>query len=535
MKCQVWSRRSRRWALAVSLALMTVTGLVGSSVAVADDGEGASWPMIGHDASNSFSATSSDVGVRNVARLTPRWVATTTGDVSATPAVVDGAVYFPDFGGTLWKLNARTGAVIWSHQVSAYTGIAGDSSRSSPALTRGMLIIGDLKAGNLMGIDTSTGTLRWLTQIDPSPKAIITGSPVVAGGTVYVGVSASGASGPTATFRGSLVAVDVQTGRVLWKTYSVPDNGGVAGGYAGGTVIAPPAVDTADGLVFATFGNFYTEPASVAACNAAVPVFGISETCEQPGSHWSSLAALNIHTGQIVWAYRIEGQGPEVAACGAMPVSWCPAFNDRVSWDFGGSGPNVFQIGSGRHADNVVGVGEKSGVYVVLDARTGRLVWNTLVGPGADLGGMEWGTATDGRRIYVSIGNENHLTYALTPSGAVASGGSWAALDLATGRILWQMADPDPNSGDSNLDLSPPTIANGVLYAGSMAQRGNEMYALDAATGQVLWSYSPGESVIAAPAVVDGTVYWGAGYSRLGARVGDGGKNELFAFSINGR
>ena len=529
------SWRSRWHAFAVSLALVSVAGMVGSAVAVADDGGGGSWPMIGHDPFDSFSSMSGALGAGNVDRLAPRWVATTTGDVSATPAVVGGSVYFPDFGGTLWKLNARSGAVIWSHKVADYTGIAGDVSRSSPALARGTLIVGDQKAGDLMGIDPHDGTLRWLTPIDPSPKAIITGSPVIAGGIAYVGVSASGASGPTATFRGSVVAVDVRTGRILWKTYSVPDNGGIPGGYAGGTVIAPPTVDQSAGLVFVTFGNFYTEPASVAACNAAVPVFGISESCEQPGSHWSSLAALDIRTGQIVWAYRVEGQGPETAACGATPLSWCPAFNDHVSWDFGGSGPNVFQIGSGRHAEDVVGVGEKSGVYIVLDARTGRLVWNTLVGPGSDLGGMEWGTATDGRRIYVAIGNENRVSYTLTPSGAPDSGGSWAALDPATGRILWQTADPGLNAGDSNFDLSPLSVANGVVFAGSMAQQGNEMYALNAATGRVLWSYSPGESVNAAPAVVGGTVYWGAGYAKQGPKIGDGGRNEFFAFSVEGR
>ena len=47
-------------------------------------------------------------------------MATTTGDVSGTPAVADGAVYFGDFGGTLWKLDADTGAVLWQHAVPDY-------------------------------------------------------------------------------------------------------------------------------------------------------------------------------------------------------------------------------------------------------------------------------------------------------------------------------------------------------------------------------------------------------------------------------
>ena len=87
------------------------------------------WPMIGQDATNTRDQPfEHELKPSNVDRLKPKWVATTTGDVSATPAVVDGAVYFGDFGtsassgGTLWKLDAETGKVIWSHSVPDYTG-----------------------------------------------------------------------------------------------------------------------------------------------------------------------------------------------------------------------------------------------------------------------------------------------------------------------------------------------------------------------------------------------------------------------------
>jgi polyvinyl alcohol dehydrogenase (cytochrome) len=95
---------------------------------------GPEWTMIGHDPANTRNADSS-IGVANVSRLKPKWVAATAGDVSATPAVAGGAVYFGDFGGTLWKLDAKTGAVIWSHSVAEYTGIAGDFARTSPSLS----------------------------------------------------------------------------------------------------------------------------------------------------------------------------------------------------------------------------------------------------------------------------------------------------------------------------------------------------------------------------------------------------------------
>src|SRR5207253_11195034 len=100
---------------------------------------------------------------------------------------------------------------------------------------------------------------------------------------------------------------------------------------------------------------------------------------------------------------------------------------------------------SGHWRDGV-GLGGKSGVYTLLDANTGEFIWDTLVGPGGDQGGMEWGTAFDGTRIYASITNHHHIQYKLTQNGVLTNttvtGGSRAALDSITGKILWQTADP---------------------------------------------------------------------------------------------
>jgi polyvinyl alcohol dehydrogenase (cytochrome) len=75
------------------------------------------------------------------------------------------------------------------------------------------------------------------------------------------------------------------------------------------------------------------------------------------------------------------------------------------------------------------------------------------------------------------------------------------------------------------------TVANGVVYGGSMAHTGNQMYALDARDGRILWRFEAGGSVVAGPAVVRGTVYWGSGYARTGGIK----NNKFYAFSIGGR
>jgi polyvinyl alcohol dehydrogenase (cytochrome) len=503
------------------------------------------WAMIGNDPANSRSQPfERRIRPSNVHQLAVKWIAPTTGDVSATPAVVDGAVYFGDFGGTLWKLDARTGEVIWQHLVSDYTGIPGDLARTSPIVTGNLVIVGDLKHPNLLGIDARTGELRWNTQVHPDPKGIMTGSPVLSGETVFTGVSASGASDPaTATFRGAMVAVHARTGRILWQTYSLPDNGGQPGGYAGATMFSPPAVDEEAGLVYGTFGQPYREPAAVTACHNG----GFIESCEQPGSYLKSIVAFDTKTGKPRWSYRVQGHDPWMRACGKQPaaVTWCAPESDSEKWDLGGSGANVMRLEIHGRWRDVVGVGEKSGVYIVLDAKTGQFIWNTLVGPGGDQGGMEWGTAFDGDRIYVSITNHHHISYHLTENGvllntAPVTGGSWAALDPSTGRILWQTADPQietvPGFTDVGVwDLAPVTVANGVLYGSSMAKLAtqNQMFALDAATGKILWEYGAGSSVNSGPAVVDGSVYWGTGYSRSG--VEGSGNMKVYAFSINGK
>jgi polyvinyl alcohol dehydrogenase (cytochrome) len=517
------SRRSRRTTAAAGAAVLGFLAL--ASQTFANVGGGPWWNMIGHDSANSrnqpFETT---IGPANASRLAPKWIAQMAGDVSATPAVVDGAVYVPDWGGMLWKLDAETGAVIWSHRVDDYTGVPGDLSRSSPVLAGDTLVISGLRPPDVLGIDAKTGDLRWITRVHPDTHGQMTGSPMLAGDTVYTGISAVNASGPGATFRGAIVALNAQTGRLLWRTYSLPDNGGVPGGYAGSTMFAPPAVDVAAGLVYGTFGQPYTEPADVAACNAAAPN-GFSESCERPGAYLKSIVAFDLKTGEPRWSYRVQGHDPWLRACGALPasVTWCAPEADGEKWDLGGSGPNVIRV----RGSDVVGVGEKSGVYVALDARTGAFVWNTLLGPGGDQGGMEWGTAYDGARIYASITNHHLIPYRLTPSGEPANAGSWAAMDAASGRILWQTADPQ-----GARDLAPVTVANGVLYGASMALTGDEFYALDAATGAILWRYPAGSSVNAGPAVVDGTVYWGTGYAR--SAFGNG-NHRLFAFSLDGR
>jgi polyvinyl alcohol dehydrogenase (cytochrome) len=485
----------------------------------------AQWVTAGHDLSNTRSQPEeTTITPANVSKLTTKWVFTTGGDVSATPTVANGSVYFPDWAGNLYAVNAGTGKLVWSHQISDYDGFAGAFSRVSPTIDGGSLIIGDVEGhaqnhngANVISLNASTGELQWITEVESHPAAVITGSPVVYNGVVYVGVSSleeTLAEDPTyvcCSFRGSVVALNERNGEILWKTYNVPDNGGSTDQYSGGAVWQPPVIDPLRGLLYIGTGNNYSSPAGVEACENA----DAAANCAASNDHFDSALALDLRNGHIKWANRLQGSDTWTIACllsGAATNPNCPVASSQ-DFDLGGSGANFL--------GTMIGFGQKSGIYWALNPDNGQVLWATPVGPGGPVGGVEWGTATDGQRIYVAIANSDGLPYTLV-SGQKITGGAWSALDVATGKILWQTADP--TSGAT--DRSSVSVANGVVYAGSYA---GEMYALAAATGKILWSFPSGGSVIDGPSIVDGTLYWGSGYKEVAPGTGN---NKLYAFSL---
>jgi polyvinyl alcohol dehydrogenase (cytochrome) len=489
------------------------------------------WPFGGQNLSSTRSVSQRDVGVGNVGTLAPKWTFTTHGDVSATAANSHGALYFPDWGGYLNKIDATTGSLIWQRQLSTYAGEpAGAVSRTSPAIVNGVVYIGDQNGAHLLAIDAKSGNLLWNTKINPHPLANITQSPVVYNGVVYIGAAsleegaAANPAYPCCTFRGSFSAINAATGAILWTTYIVPDNNGQPGGYSGGGVWGGmPAINPASNTVFITTGNNYTVPQTVKDCEA---LGGTAASCLDPNDHIDSIIAINMSTGAIRWATGVQGFDDWNVACipGFDPNN-CPV-NPGPDYDFG-AGASLFTIpvanGSSRLA---VGAGQKSGIYWALDAATGAIIWSQAAGPGSTLGGIEWGTATDSKHIYIAEANFFGIPYQL-PSGQTITSGSFAALDPATGRIIWQVADPS-----GNVDLGPLSTSNGIVYAPSMS---GHMYALDGATGNVLWDYLGAGSAIGGASIGnDGVVYWGNGYNHLGIP-GFTPSTTFYAFSLNGK
>ena len=488
------------------------------------------WPMFGQNIGNTAS-NASDISAKNVNKLRPKWTFTTGGDVSARAAVVNGVAYFPDWAGNLYAVNASTGKQIWFHQLSDYSSAAGiispgTFSRTSPTVVNGFVYIGTQyvssgPTGWLLKINATTGALVWKTQPDTSnPFPVITASPVVANGSVYVGMTsneeyaASDPSYPCCSVRGSVVAVSAADGSFQWQRFTTPV------GYSGANVWGSnPVVDMGRGTVFVGTGNNYSHPTNT----------------DPNNNHADSILALDMNSGAIKWATRlmnwnqpgvVNGSDDWNTACFIPPFTNCPPpLPGGPDYDFG-SAPNEITYQSATGPKTIIGAGQKSGIYYALDPDTGAVLWATQVGPGSSLGGMEWGQATDGTRIYIAIANFYGIPY------AAGSAGSWAALDPATGHILWQTADPN-----GAFDIGPVTVANGVVYAGSMGGPSSTtaptLFALDATNGKFLWNFPAGSSVNAGASIVKDTVYWGSGYSRFGPTLGTG-NNKFYAFTLSG-
>jgi polyvinyl alcohol dehydrogenase (cytochrome) len=205
----------------------------------------------------------------------------------------------------------------------------------------------------------------------------------------------------------------------------------------------------------------------------------------------------------------------------------------------------LFTAKVGSTMTDMVGAGAKSGVFTTLNRVTGALVWKTQVGPGGITGGLQWGSATDGKRIYVA---ESNTSFTYAP-------GWWAALDPSDGHVIWKTNDPGAPEGATPCNFfpgctwaaigfgfgysaqGPVSTANGVVYACSLNFLGPNMVAMDATTGAIRWSYSSGSSCLGGAAIANGTVYWGTGYRTFAPfTVGvQSGATSLYAFTPGGK
>ena len=194
-----------------------------------------SWPLGSLDTSNRrWNSEEAVLSPASVQFMATKWKFTPDGDVSATPTVAGGGVFFPTWGGSVVALRASDGAQLWSARVEALLEQAGHPvadgdkgmvvSRTSIAYatsgTRALVVLGTMRR-NIGGypvalaLDAATGALVWASKIHDHPAALLTNAATVHAGSVFMGVSsmeearAGAMNYPCCSFRGAFVKVGV--------------------------------------------------------------------------------------------------------------------------------------------------------------------------------------------------------------------------------------------------------------------------------------------------------------------------------------
>jgi polyvinyl alcohol dehydrogenase (cytochrome) len=193
-------------------------------------------------------------------------------------------------------------------------------------------------------------------------------------------------------------------------------------GYTGNAAWgSSPAIDPERGAVYVATGNNYSVPDAVLACVLAAGTDPDAKAaCLPADNHFDSRLALDMKTGAIRWATR-------AIPYDAWTVDCIPFFGDGSNCpvpagpDYDcGQAPALFKTKApdGKQLE-LVGAGQKSGQYWALNPDTGAVVRVTQAGPGGTAGGLQWGSAVDGKRVYTANANSNAIAW--TPLGGAST------------------------------------------------------------------------------------------------------------------
>jgi polyvinyl alcohol dehydrogenase (cytochrome) len=244
-----------------------------------------------------------------------------------------------------------------------------------------------------------------------------------------------------------------------------------------------------------------------------------------------------------VWSWQVASGDAWNVGC-MIGLESCPA-NSGPDFDIGSS----VVLGKLASGEERLFIGLKSGTALALDPdRPTQAVWLQRVGRGTIQGGIQFGMAFDGARLYVPISdmaNSMDASEKARNANAAPPRPGLYALDPHDGRLLWQSPADDVCLGRSSCDpgiLASIAAIPGAVFAGHMDGR---VRAYDDASGRVLWQYDTARELTAlggatahggsigggGPVVHDGMLYTNSGYGVYFHMAG----NALIAFSVAGK
>ncbi len=466
-----------------------------------------------------------------VAKLAVKWVVAfpESSQLRSQATAAGGALFVGSHNGSVYALDQATGCTRWHFKAATEvrSAVTIELSRRDDGTPRARAIFGD-RAANVYALDAETGALIWQQVADPHPNAAITGSLTAAGGRVFVPLSsnddinAMDPAYPCCTHRGSVVALDAQTGALAWRTPTITEEPKLSGrtsigteihGPSGASIWNTPTVDEARGLLFVGTGNNHSRPATAMS---------------------DSVLALELQTGRVVWTYQAQAGDAWNAACSFGSRTSCPD-PEGPDTDFGGT-TLLAEVAGG---DRLV-AGQKSGLLHALDPSTGRAVWTKRIVRGGPQGGIRYGLSSREGVVYVpsmTEGDEHGENRESLP-GLVA-------ISAERGDVVWQTRGA-ALCGDRERCVgivgAPPLATEEIVFAAAVD---GVVYALDRASGAVLWHFDTardfatpkggqtrggGIQGTAGPMVANGRLFVSSGYGQA-QRPG----NALIAFEVGGR
>jgi polyvinyl alcohol dehydrogenase (cytochrome) len=432
----------------------------------------------GHDTRRHVPADVANLDAGKIPSLKLKWAFAYPAAVRARsqPAIGWNTIFVGSQDGTVYAFDLDTGCVKWTWRATAEvrTGIVADAANKR-------LYFGDF-LGRAYALDAFTGKELWRVKVDDHPNATITGTPTLGGGRLYVPVSSlevTSAADPAyacCTFRGAVVALNPENGATLWKTHTIPEPpskhaetsvGTAVLGPSGAPVWTPPAYDAKRDWIFVGSGENYSSPAD---------------------ENSDALFAIDAKTGRKIWRRQFTAGDAWNVGC-MMGNENCPTENGP-DVDLSAA-PVLVTAGDGK---DLVIAGQKSGVAYGLDVQSGEVLWKRRLGHGGTQGGVHFGMTADGETVFVPIVDmaDTHDARVYDES---ENGAGIHAVDARTGDVRWnaradnvcrerQFCDP----GISAAATSIP----GAVFAGHLDGR---FRAYDSKTGKVIWSFDTTEPI----------------------------------------
>jgi polyvinyl alcohol dehydrogenase (cytochrome) len=378
-------------------------------------------------------AASAGLAASDVGKLKVKW-AFNLGDVTVArsqPTIVGGRVFIGTASGAVYALDADSGCTRWGFQAAPAgirSGVTIGEANGKPAV-----FFGDTGA-TMYALDARTGELIWKVRPVDHYATMATATPRFYKGVVYQGfASFEEALGPDpkfecCTFRGSVVALDAGTGKKIWQTFTIPEAakatrkspaGAQEHGPSGASVWSSPTIDEQLGVLYVATGDNYSDPAT----NTS-----------------DAILAMELKTGELLWSQQLTENDAYNNGCVTPQRTNCPE-KGGPDYDFG-QPPILVSLGAGKRA---LVIAQKSGMVHALDPDLkGKILWQTRAGEGSPLGGSQWGSASDGQKVYVAISDVG-IGGAPDPKSPQGfrlildpkKGGGLHALDLKTGKIVW--------------------------------------------------------------------------------------------------